>query len=305
MDEYVLSNVLPDKKDKRDYIFSKTENVLPTKYNYLEYIGQIENQLSTGSCVANSTVSSLETLALRNGFSLDFSRLFLYYNLRESYAELKDKDNGAYMRDGFKMVNKFGLPNEKTWPFVVANVNLKPDEKSYTEAEQNKVTSYNRILPDKDCITNIKTAVFNGFPTIFSLILDKSFYNMPNKFELQNYNGTSKKEDVIGSHAMHIIGYDDDLQSFYVENSWGSGWGQSGVFLLKYDVLLRDVGDIWTCTGFKDYKMDAKNEIKKPTFFQKVKNYFKEFSFVEFFKSKPMIVAYIILLVNLYMYFTI
>lgn len=280
MENYIISNLIPDEKDKRDFIFSGAVSgitELPKKFNYLNYVGEIENQSSTGSCVANATSSSLELLSLRNGINADYSRLFLYYNLRDLYSELKGKDNGAYLRDGFKVVNKLGIPEEKYWDFIVSNVNVTPSDESYSKALENKVTSYERILLDKNCLTNLKTAVVNGYPIIIAVQLDKSFYNMNKTFETQNYSGTNKSEDIIGSHAMSIVGYDDDLQAFYVENSWGEYWGNKGLFLLKYDVLMKDCHDIWCCTGFKDFKMDAQIKIKEPTLFEKVRDYFKNY----------------------------
>lgn len=283
---YVISNLIPDVEDKRDFIFSSSIIELPKKFNYLDFVGEIENQLNTGSCVANATSSSLELLSLRNGIISDYSRLFLYYNLREFYDNLKGKDNGSYLRDGFKVINKLGIPDEKYWEFNVSNVNTEPSAEAYSKALENKVTSYERILNDKDCLHNLKTSIFNGYPTIIAITLDKSFYNMSKTFETQSYVGINKPEDIIGSHAMCIVGYDDDLQCFYVENSWGISWGCKGLFKLSYDVLLKDCHDIWCCIGFKDFKMDAKIKIKKPTLFQKVKNYiinFKEHTAVILF----------------------
>lgn len=276
-EKYIISNLIPDKEDKRDFIFSSSILELPKKFNYLDYVGEIENQLNTGSCVANATSSSLELLSLRNGVQADYSRMFLYYNLRDPYENLRGKDNGSYLRDGFKVVNKLGIPDEKLCDFIVQNVNVKPSDYAFEQALQNKVTSYERILTDENCIQNVKSAIFKGYPIIIALILDKSFYNMSKTFETQNYVGTNNSDDIIGSHALNIIGYDDDLKCFYAENSWGEGWGYKGLFLLKYDVMLKDCHDIWCCTGFKDFKMDAKIEIKKPTLFQKVKNYIINF----------------------------
>lgn len=299
--KYPLSNLKPDIIDQRDYIFSSNNIDLPKSCEYLDFVGEIENQLNTGSCVANATVSSLELLAQRNGLQADYSRLFVYYNLRAPYENLNEKDTGAYLRDGFKTVNQIGVPEEKYWDFLVNRVNLKPTQEAYEKASENKVVSYNRILKDENCITNLKSAVFNGFPIIIAMILDKSFYNMPYKFENQNYNGTNKQEEIIGSHAMSIVGYNDDLQAFYVENSWGSSWGDKGLFLLKYDVLLKDCHDIWCCTGFKDFKMDAKIKIKEPSTFEKVKDYFKNFK-----QNKSEIIFYAgltaVLIINVWLF---
>lgn len=277
--KYYLSNLLPDESDHRDFIFKTTmlPRDLPRKFDYINYAGEIENQLTLGSCVANSTASSLELLAQRNGLTVDYSRLFLYYNLREPYSELKGKDNGAYMRDGFKMVNKFGICNESDWDYIISNVNVTPSDLAYNNALQNKVTEYQRIISGKnDTITNIKYALLNGYPIIFGITLDESFYYISGSLANQKYLGTNNPKKIIGSHAMSIIGYDDDLNSFIVENSWGTDWGDKGLCLIPYDVLQKDCSDIWICTGFKDFKMDAMYVAPKPTLMEKIKSFIKD-----------------------------
>jgi len=37
-----------------------------------------------------------------------------------------------------------------------------------------------------------------------------------------------------GGHAVLIVGWDDPSQSFYVKNSWGTGWGEAGYFQIAY-----------------------------------------------------------------------
>ena len=49
---------------------------------------------------------------------------------------------------------------------------------------------------------------------------------------------------------MVVVGYDNDLGGFIVENSWSDSWGDNGYFLLDYDVFLRDSSDAWVCTKF-------------------------------------------------------
>lgn len=299
-ENFKLSNLQPDKLDTRDKIFVCTSTVLPSKVDYRSYTGEIENQYSTGSCVANATVSSLELLAQRNGVTLDLSRLFLYYTLREPYSQLKDKDQGSYLRDGFKMCNKIGIPEEKYWDFLVEKVNTKPSDEAYSKASENKVLSYNRIVEKSaNTVTEVKTAIANGFQTIIAIELDKSFYYLNKNISTQNYAGISKQQDVIGSHAMTVIGYDDELQGFILENSWGQTWGDKGCCLIPYEVFLKDCHDIWVCTGFNDFKFDVNyTESKYKKYFNLVKNFTFKYWLECLFFSGILAVLYVILFLN-------
>ena len=37
-----------------------------------------------------------------------------------------------------------------------------------------------------------------------------------------------RNEQLLGGHAVLIVGFDDNRQKFKVRNSWGTSWGASG-----------------------------------------------------------------------------
>ena len=51
------------------------------------------------------------------------------------------------------------------------------------------------------------------------------------------------KTSTQGGHAFAIVGY--DKKGFYVQNSWGSNWGEDGVALWLYEDWLENVRDAW------------------------------------------------------------
>jgi hypothetical protein len=46
-----------------------------------------------------------------------------------------------------------------------------------------------------------------------------------------------------GGHAFAIVGYDE--QGFWIQNSWGAGWGRNGTALWTYEDWLLNVRDAW------------------------------------------------------------
>lgn len=247
----IIHGVRPDPVDSRDYEFTAkiAPAKLPTRADLRQYAGNIEDQLDTGSCVANATVSALEILARKEGKVIDFSRLFVYYNIREPYPDLKEKDEGAYLRDGFKSVNKFGVPHEDVWKFITSNVNTKPNAEAYELAKLNVATEYRRIY--KNDIYGIKSALAEGYPVNISMGLGEQFLYLDGPISRQNYRSiNSWNNKLVGYHAMNIVGFDDSLASFIVENSWGSVWGDEGYCRIPYYVVMRDALDLWVCTGF-------------------------------------------------------
>lgn len=265
------SIVLPDTPDDRDYIYTATSSPMEQPFSYINpNIGEIEHQYQSGSCVANSCVSSLEMMAPKDA-PVNLSRLFLYYNVRKDYPSLHLQDKGAYTRDAYKYANRYGICSESTWAFDLSKIHDKPSEESYKEALTNKVLKYERILV-KDTGA-IKSAILENRGVIFGMSMTTELYNMPDSFEEQNYTGVSTTKPQTGGHAMSIVGYDDKLGGFIVENSWGKRWGNDGLFLLNYSVFAADTHDVWTCqevTFNPDYKI-----VEPAGFFEKVIKYFR------------------------------
>jgi C1A family cysteine protease len=248
-----INGVIPDKKDERDYIFSaKVSAELPSKVDLRPYSGEIENQLMTGSCVANATCSALELMYRKeHDNDIDLSRMYVYYWAREPYPNLKEVDGGAYMRDGFKVCNQRGVPLEEYWDFIESKVNERPSGIADEQAPDNKAIRYERV--PNDSIDGIKAALNDGFPVIFGTWLTEEFYYISGPIENQNYRGRLGYTDVIGGHAMNIVGYDDDMNggSLIVENSWSTAWGDNGYCAFPYEVFTNDGMDCWVCTEFK------------------------------------------------------
>jgi C1A family cysteine protease len=57
-----------------------------------------------------------------------------------------------------------------------------------------------------------------------------------------------RREQILGGHAVVVVGYDDSQSRFIVRNSWGTAWGLAGYFLMPYAYLTnpRLADDFWT-----------------------------------------------------------
>lgn len=267
---YIDSNFQFDPEDSRDHLFQPDTSIqLPLSADLRPHAREIENQGNTGSCVANATVSALEILLDKYSVYKDLSRLFLYYELRRPHENLHGKDKGSYTREGFKVPSKLGICKEDCWDFDVSKVNNKPKEDCYEEALNRKVHHYMRIS-SVDKVNSMKSALSNGLPILIGMPLSRDFYSIRGPLKDHDYKGYDPKTSV-GGHAMCVVGYDDDLNGFIVENSWGKNWGDNGFCLISYDVAEKDMRDVWVCTAFENFKMDIEQlEVQKNI---KVENY--------------------------------
>ncbi len=276
----LLSNVLKDEEDPRDFKYtpSKETRIFPEKF-INSNIREIENQYNLSSCVANAACSSLEMMSAEK---INLSRLFLYFNLRKDYLELNGRDKGSYTRDAFKYANRYGICSEEDYPYIIKNVNNEPSDEIYSKSHF-KVMRYERLLRT---INSIKDAVYGKNAVIFSMELGNAFYKVSGPLKDQKYVKVSNENPSIGSHAMSIVGWDDSLNGFIVENSWGDNWGDNGLFLLNYDLLTEDVWDVWTAVEI------GVSKPTKPSILDTVKTIIKNY-YVLFIDSLSKCIAYI------------
>lgn len=198
----------------------------------------IQNQGSLGSCVAWSVVRAYRFAQRRLGFpDFDGSELFTYYGARELGGFPANQDTGSYLRDGIKTLAQSGNADESTWPYNIARFAERPPVDAYTSATQHQVTRYLAVPNNEPAV---KGVLANGYPVVFGIPI---YQNFPMG------NGVSVIPDpvgqVIGGHAMTVVGYDDDRRAYLLANSWGNTWGAAGYAWMSYTYFSGQASDLW------------------------------------------------------------
>lgn len=202
----------------------------------------VEDQLHLGSCVGQAVVGAYELLlnkADRKKFT-DLSRLFVYYNAR-LLDDAVNEDVGAYVRDGIKAVNKFGVCSEQSWPYLIERFAEAPSIQSYEDAQRRLIKKYYRL----ETIEDIVDALNADNPVVTSMNVYDSFYELdrPGKTILPM---PRTSEDLIGGHAVTFVGYDLAKRLFLARNSFGEDWADNGYFWVPFDYAEKDFMDNWT-----------------------------------------------------------
>jgi C1A family cysteine protease len=227
----------PDLPDARDHIYQMAPMaVMPTRVDLRQYCSPIEDQGALGSCTGNAIAGQIELInRKKNSKTHDVSRLFIYYEERVLEGSVR-WDAGAYIRDGIKVCYTKGAPLESLWPYNQTKWATKPVQAAYTDALKRKVTGYQRCTN----FAAVKNAVAAGNPVVIGFTVYDSFEsgNWWYTTGMMPYPNTST-EQVLGGHAVTIVGYDDNLGGgrFIVRNSWGTGWGDQGYFYMPYQVI--------------------------------------------------------------------
>lgn len=237
-----------DIKDTRDHQFAPRLGAasLPTKVDLRPNCSPVEDQGDIGSCTGNAIASVIEYLYRKAKRTVDVSRLFIYYEERLLEGTI-GYDSGAYIRDGIKVVNKKGAPLESYWPYVERKFTYKPTQTAYTDALKRKAIAYQRVAD----FNGVKSAVAQGYPVVIGFDVYASFESEEVARTGQMPYPNTATEELLGGHAVVIVGYDDSTQKFIVRNSWGSSWGDKGYFYMPYQVIKNTSmsEDFWIVTS--------------------------------------------------------
>ena len=189
-----------DPVDTRDHAFTPKLATLPPLVDLRANCSAIEDQGALGSCTGNAIAGIVEYLCRRARKNTDVSRLFIYYQERV-YEGTINYDNGAYLRDGIKAMNKIGVPTETLWPYNINRFAVRPSQAAYVNAATRKAVAYQRCAN----FTAVKDALALGNPVIIGFDVYVSFeqgaWQLPNGSGLMPYPDTAT-EQLLGGQAV-------------------------------------------------------------------------------------------------------
>ena len=240
-----------DIPDQRDYKFIRSIplTAIAPIYDPRTNSWGVYDQGQIGSCTANSTLSSFRQLLIREGHG-DFngSRLAQYYWSRYIEGTTK-QDAGAEIRDAVKVLTRWGVAPETDWPYNIAKLTVGPPKKVGDDAKKHTALQYHSVAQTQ---ADICAAVVQNGNVIIGFTVYDSFES-----DAVAANGIvpmpKSTENVLGGHAVHVVGYDLSKNWFIVKNSWGVGWGDKGYFYMPIPYLTNPnlSGDFWTLSLVK------------------------------------------------------
>ena len=90
-------------------------------------------------------------------------------------------------------------------------------------------------------------ALAAGYPVIMGFLVYSSFMSSGvARSGLMPYPN-SRRERLLGGHAVLLVGYDNKTGRFIARNSWGNAWGDRGHFYMPYEVVTNTAmsSDFW------------------------------------------------------------
>lgn len=249
----------PDLPDRRDHYVQLSgvvdTSTLPLVHSLRSKMPPVWNQGSLGACTA---FASCAAFAYERGLlegEVDgkpvpimgswFRPSFLHpYYCARAIENSVPLDAGAYIRDICKVLVQCGVAPEYLWPYDESKFAQKPPKRALLAALDNRVTSYKRV---ERTVNRMRMVLAGGDTIVFGISVYESF-------ESDRVASTGmvpmprEHEDLLGGHAVLMVGYDHQRELFECRNSWGDDWGDDGYFWLPYsyvqDADLSD--DFWT-----------------------------------------------------------
>jgi C1A family cysteine protease len=191
----------------------------------ISYVSPIKNQGACGSCWAFAVTAALESQAMMgtSGTQVDLSEQILVS------CSGAGSCSGGYSTTASNYIRDVGLPLESCFKYTATN-NSCSNACSNWQAYTYKVIGWHRAttMPYPERVQDIKNALYTYGPVVASFFVYNDFFY----YRSGVYSYTSGS--YAGAHAVLIVGYDDTNQAFIVKNSWGTGWGEAGYFMIAY-----------------------------------------------------------------------
>lgn len=185
----------------------------------------IRDQGAEGSCSGFATAELREILwATQNSATLGcrLSPAYLYARTRLVEGTFPE-DAGASLADELAVLHAYGVAPETDMPYD-ADPAKYPTAMADVSAHTYRVKSPCRV--DFSAPPKVKQVLAAGMPIGIGIKVYQSFEDVGSDGILPLPD--TKKEAMLGGHALCVCGYDAKRSLYRVINSWGTDWGDKG-----------------------------------------------------------------------------
>jgi pimeloyl-ACP methyl ester carboxylesterase len=225
-------DALPDVPDYRDRWYQPTlaplkHSLAPPEKPY------VLDQGMEGACTGFGLAAVVNLLHERQGRDGKVSPRMFYEMARRHDEWWGEGYEGSSCRGAIKGWYHMGVCSEKLWPYDAAKAGELTIARA-KDARAHTIGAYYRIrknIVDMHAALNEAGAVYASADVHSGWMSPTKDGHIPHR---------KQKE---GGHAFAIVGYNAD--GFFVQNSWGPGWGKKGIAVWSYEDWIDNVSDAW------------------------------------------------------------
>lgn len=203
------------------------------------------DQMQLGSCTANATDAAFEYDSWLD-VGVDYgtlSRMWTYWQERKLESELGQGDTGAMGHDAFRVAKSIGICAEADWPYDPAKYNdpayfdpAMPPYAAVQGASHYMLTKTYGTPAQTEAV--FKQVLSNRQTIAFGFSVYESFES-PDVARSGIVPMPGMDEQQLGGHEVLLVGYLKAMPNYFlVRNSWGTGWGIGGYFLMPVAYVL-------------------------------------------------------------------
>lgn len=202
---------------------------LPSMFDWRDnngnWVTSPKNQGQCGSCWDFSAVGQVESWWKIYNNEVD-SMIDLSEQFILSCGNAGSCDGGQpYL--ALEFVRTIGIPTESCFEYETDDEIPCSLACDYWQDEAITIPGWGWITLDEDIIENIKSAVYRH-PVSAGFTVYTDFYSYAGGVYEYTWG------EVEGGHAILIVGWNDEEQSWICKNSWGLNWGDHGYFRIKW-----------------------------------------------------------------------
>ena len=236
-DNYQL-NAVSDSPDIRDRMYEPALIQLANEIRPDSHLLNVRNQGSEGSCTGFGLAAVIDFLNKKRYRGVRASTRMLYEMAKRHDEWPGEGYDGSSCRGAIRGWYGMGVCSEPSWPYEVGDDSMLTIQRA-KEARENTIGAYYRMRPN---IVDFHAALNEVGILYVSANVHRGWW----RSSLATQDGHKVipyRNRVEGGHAFAIVGYNDI--GFWVQNSWGLGWGHDGLALWTYEDWQQNIRDAW------------------------------------------------------------
>ena len=233
-------NARPDGLDFRDQMYEPSLVEVPRCRELAEYQKAkvpLRDQGEEGACTGFGLATVAEYLLRTWGRAPDRSRVspYMLYDMARRYDEWAGVDyEGSSCRGAMKGWHKHGVCAEPAWQFDAHKIGSLTSAIVH-DAAARPLGAYYRVN-HKDLVA--MHCALSEVGVLYASARVHAGWDRVKKDGAIPFEST-----LLGGHAFAIVAYDED--GFWIQNSWGPGWGRRGFGRIGYADWLANGSDAW------------------------------------------------------------
>ncbi len=230
----------PDTLDFRDLMYVPTLVEVPASRpleHYLLTSPVVLDQGAEGACTGFGLAAVANHLiAARGDATTDMVSPRMLYEMAKRNDEWPGEAySGSSARGAMKGWHKHGVCRSSIWPYKFGKEDPHLTHERLEDARERPLGAYFRVN-HRDLVAMHSAVTETGI--LFATAMVHSGWDSVRKEGKIRY-----KPQTLGGHAFAIVGYDRD--GFWIQNSWGTGWGHDGFGHISYLDWLENGTDVW------------------------------------------------------------